>query len=346
MVTVESYTADKEHSTGKDDTLSASDFLTPSFSRSRSSMQSMIGGNITGCTQSLTFHPSAGSSQNKRVDKGLRDLSIDVRSSIDIIKDRSRMSSGGGSSTLVGSGIQSSQTWAIGKHKRMSVLRAHSIGSVEIVGGKTDKVTIIADDNIMSKLSATLQGESLCIESDAKCTLEPKIPIVYTVQLCPTRLAALTSLFTSMRTHVKTHLTSTSLFISSTGTSDIIIEKGLKVSGKLSLLQCSTGMMKLARIAVKRLEVNHASTGRVIIAGDGVSRGVLNILDAGSIEARKLMVNKLTLTMCKQGSLECAVHTAVSGTLWGTGCFTNYGKGSADRLQLIPPARYRQIIEE
>lgn len=199
-------------------------------------------------------------------------------------------SNGVPTSVVTGSGDVTTQTFEVANFSRLNF---STLGSLDIVTGERETLTVSAQPNIIEHLEASVSGSTLEIRSERNVSLIPTQDVRWTL----------------------TVRTLEQIDISGAGSVNAPELSGDGVTVNLS----GAGDIDLEGIDANRLDVEITGLGNIDILGGRADEVRVTLTGAGSYDATEVQTQRATVTVSGTGSATVRVSEALEATISGVG---------------------------
>jgi hypothetical protein len=194
-----------------------------------------------------------------------------------------------------GSGKLASEERSVSDVERVSLT---DIGSLEIIQGSEEGLTVEADDNILPYLQTRMRGRELVIEVQNGIQVQPDTPIRYTL-----RVKSLNQVSVSGAGNISA---------AELNTGDL----ALKISG--------SGNVKIDQLTAEDLQVNTSGSGNFELAGE-VQTQDITISGSGRYTAGDLASKSTDIRVSGSGDLIVWAADSLKISISGRGTVSYYG---------------------
>ena len=217
--------------------------------------------------------------------------------------------------TIIGSGNVIRQTFEVSGFDQIQL---DTIGTVQIVQGNSDSLTIETDDNIMPYLNVKVAGDTLILIGKNNTNLEPSISITY--YLTAKDIRAITTNTSGDISADSVAADKFDIFINGSG--DVQLDRA--DLQHLSISSDGSGDVTIDELAVETVSVQILASGNVQLSGNAVS---LDLKSSGSGDALldDLQTSNAQADFQASGDASVWALEALDVSIAGSGNVSYYG---------------------
>lgn len=221
-------------------------------------------------------------------------------------------------STVRGSGIASTEVREVSDFSAISL---KSMGDVYITIGKTESLSIQADDNLLPLLTTEVQGGVLELGTVRNKNINPTEPIVYNITVKELNNITLAG---SGNFYVDSFETD-QMTITLAGSGDINLDS--LDTPELKATIAGSGNIFVDELTTENVDATISGSGNIRLAGEAPTQR-LNIFGSGDYLAGDFQTETTSITIAGSGNVTIWVTEQLTTSINGSGDIKYYGKPS------------------